>query len=221
MASYSQVLIRMRDVGLALRAAKDRNQHLNKIRLQKFVYLLDAVSRLYELLPPGRRYRTYLFGPFDATVQNAVDCLAFRGFVQMLGAEPIKNGSERSVEYALTSSGERWTSLLIREVSIRDRFEMACDIANQLDSRGWGRLRSLVYAEPTFVSRRGLGFGQLLEPENGMKNSSAYLLQTMERVLQRESEDVTVARPLLVNLYFEYLTRYASRVGVSNHTGNR
>ena len=203
MASYAQVLIRMRDVGLALRAAKDGNQQLNKIRLQKFVYLLDAVSRLYELLPPGRRYRTYLFGPFDATVQNAVDCLAFRGFVRMLGAEAQKNGSERSVEYALTLSGEKWTSLLIREVSIRDRFKMACDIANQLDSRGWGRLRSLVYAEPTFVSRRGQGFGQLLEPENGMKNSSAYLLQTMERVLQRDFGLAYRITPVVAGLHPE------------------
>ena len=205
----------MRDVGLALRAAKDHSQRLNKIRLQKFIYLMDAVSRLYELLPPTLRHRTYLYGPFDATVQNAVDCLAFRGFVRIFGIGPLKDRGEPSVEYTLTVAGEQWISQLVVQPSIHQRFAVAHNIAVQLDVLGWERLRALVYAEPTFVSRRSKGLGQLLEPDNGMKNSSAFLLQTMERVLQQGSESVTVARPLLVNLYFDYLTRYAKRISGS------
>jgi hypothetical protein len=205
----------MRDVGLALRAAKDHNQRLNKIRLQKFTYLMDAVSRLYELLPPTLRHRTYFYGPFDATVQNAVDCLAFRGFVRIVGIGPLKDRGELSVEYTLTVAGEQWISQLVVQPSIHQRFDVAQNIAVQLDVLGWERLRALVYAEPTF-SRRGEGLGQPLEPDNGMKNSSAFLLQTMERVLQQGSESVTVARPLLVNVYFNYLTRYAKRVSASS-----
>ncbi len=208
----------MRDVGLALRTAKDRSQRLNKIRLQKFIYLMDAVSRLYELLPPAQRHRTYLYGPFDASVQNAVDCLAFRGFARIVGIGPLRDRGEPSVEYTLTVAGEQWISQLVIQSSIRQRFDIAHDIGVQLDALGWERLRALVYAEPTFVSHRGAGLGQLLEPDNGMKNSSAYLLQTMKRVLQRGSENVPVARSLLVNLYFDYLKRYAMRVDGSRST---
>ena len=88
MSERARILIRMADVAFALAAAHDHRERLGKLRLQKFIYLADAVSLLYSFLPPQENHTTYMYGPYDAAIQRAVDSLAFRGFVAIQGISP-------------------------------------------------------------------------------------------------------------------------------------
>src|ERR1039457_7706235 len=87
MTEKERNLVRTADVILSLAAASQYGQRLNKIRLQKFIYLADAVSSLFALLPPEESHTTYMHGPYDAAIQRAADTLAFRSEERRVGKE--------------------------------------------------------------------------------------------------------------------------------------
>src|SRR5688572_8648288 len=84
MTTTVHTTLRMRDVALCLHAAAPRHVALNRIRLQKYIYLADVLSIVYAALPPVDGHITYKNGPYDRAIQNAVDALAFRGFVHVM-----------------------------------------------------------------------------------------------------------------------------------------
>src|SRR4051812_8205442 len=92
MSEHIRVLLRMSDVGMAMSAASKYGQDLNRIRLQKFIYLLDVVGYIYHLLPPRVAHKTYKHGPWDVAIQNAVDALVFRGFAEASKVQRDPNG---------------------------------------------------------------------------------------------------------------------------------
>jgi hypothetical protein len=147
---------RMRDVLLALHFASQNEATISRIRLQKFVYLLDCVSRLYDTLPSSVSHRTYLNGPYDPTIQNAVDVLAFRGFVASEFRKP------RSFTYRLASAGSDVVRTWLQTDAFHGRATAARDLAAALEQVGWVSIVKLVYAEPTYRSRSAIGFGQPL-----------------------------------------------------------
>jgi len=208
MGTQNRVLIRMRDVALALGAAEFYNQSLNRIRLQKFIYLLDVVGYLYEILPPREAHTTYKNGPYDYAIQNAVDSLAFRELAKVFSVKRSPDGKIHA-EYGLTPAGKSWLKILTEEGGFGTRWEAALEVAKKVNVRGWSRLVELVYAEPTFASARPRGYGQQLALFNGLENSAAFLMQTINRGISQGFEQALPDRELVVELFFRYLDNYA------------
>lgn len=206
MSETTFTLIRMRDAGFALRAANEHGRSLSRIQLQKYIYLMDAIAIVFELLPPTQAHYTFRHGPFDPHIQNAVDALAFRGLAKI---ERLSQRAGKSVasEYALSAAGARWTTALIAQADFATRSEIAETVGRHVNRLGWHRLVELVYAEPTFVAARPEGFGKRLKPQRGLSASSAQVLQLIRRVLA--SRKSVPRRDVLATYYFEYLDRYS------------
>jgi hypothetical protein len=68
----------------------------------------------------------------------------------------------------------------------------------------------LAYAEPTFVDARARGYGRPLEVADGLTNSSALILSVIDKVLDRETLEHRPSRTIILDLFFRYLTEYAS-----------
>jgi hypothetical protein len=202
----TSVLIRMRDVGLALHAAASYERALSRIHLQKYLYLMDSLAGLYQLLPPIEAHYTFRHGPYDPFIQSAVDSLAFRGLARISTLVRRSNGNI-AAEYSLSSAGRRWSERMRSHAALTDRMEVAEAVARQVNRIGWDRLVPLVYAEPTYLSGRAAGFGKKLKPQRSSTNSSAYVLQLIKQALPVRSPLVT--REVIAEYYFDYLEAYA------------
>jgi hypothetical protein len=207
MTSQTRVLVRMRDVGLALGAADTYDRWLTRIQLQKFIYLLDAIGLIFDLLPPSRAHLTYKYGPYDAAIQNAVDSLAFRGFVTASDVRRSPEG-DISARYQLSAAGHSWLRRIADTELFASRWDAALVIGRRINTLGWERLVDLVYAEPTFVSTRPRGYGQLLQVNNGLNNSAAFIIAVINRVLSHGFANTSTSRDLIVNLFFRYLDEF-------------
>ncbi len=199
----------MRDVGFALEAAHVYARQLSRVGLQKFIYLQDAVSTLYQVLPPLEAYQTYKHGPYDPAVQNAVDSLAFRGLARVFGVERDSDG-QVSATYAISEAGSLLVRRLAQVESFRARWMAAVDVAAKIEGLGWRRLRELAYAEPTYAVARIHGFGQSLRPEDRLTNSSASLLEIFGTTIGRGFKDAQPTREQILGLFFRYLDSYAA-----------
>ena len=215
MTDTYRVAVRMRDVGLALLAGSTFSQSLNRIRLQKFIYLLDQIGQLLAVLPPCKSHYSFRRGPFDPYIQNAVDSLAFRGIVRITNLQKSADGSIHA-EYALARAGVQWAQSVASSPVIRDRWRAAQLLAPEIDRLGWGRLRELVYAEPTYVAARPNGFGEQLRAIEFGKPSSATIFRAISHSLRSGFERAPSVE-LVVELYVEYLNRYS--LAESRYTG--
>ena len=203
------VLVRMRDVGLALSAAVPYERRLSRIQLQKFIYLMDSLAIIYNLLPPSVGHYTFLHGPYDPSIQSAVDSLAFRGLARITSLVRRANGNIAS-GYSLSISGERWALVVRSHPVLSERSFVAETVALHVNRIGWDRLVPLVYAEPTFLNSRPEGYGKRLKPQRVSLSSSAYLLKLIRQALPTSPELST--RSVVAEYYFDYLDRY-SRAG--------
>jgi len=194
----------MCDVVLSLNAADKHGEHLNKIRLQKFIYLTDCVRLLYALLPPRDNHVTYKHGPYDSTIQHAVDALAFRGFVHIVTIRAKDGGI--AADYALTRAGLGWAKQLEERFSRRG--EVIADVALRVDAIGWPRLRALAYAEPTFLLAKAKGYGQELAVTDSLSNSSAFIITTIENVLNLRGPQKGSEIEVVLDLFFDYLANF-------------
>lgn len=195
---------RMRDVAFALARGPVDTGSLARIQLQKFIYLTDAVGYLIGHLPPEVGHITYKRGPYDAAIQRAVDCLVFRGLVEVAAAHQGDSGF--SVYYSLTESGLRWTRHLSTSPSSIDRWEAATAVQQYMNRLGWRNLVSLVYAEPTFASQRLAGYGQPLNPADPTSASTALVLSLFEATVR--ANGLQLKRRHLIDLFFSYIDHY-------------
>lgn len=202
-----RLFVRMRDVQLSLFGAARYNQTLGRIQLQKLVYLTDSISTLYDLLPPQVAHETYFHGPWDNAVQNAVDCLVFRGLAI---AEPARHSADgkKICRYLISESGQHWAQKLIESSFCQQRWSATSAVCEQVNKLGWRRLRSLAYAEPTYASVQHYGYGQELRPYEFLGVSTGALLEIIKMAL---SPAWAVARPTvaaLTEVYFMFLDRF-------------
>lgn len=214
MKKQTTILNRMRDVAISLAAASDYEQILNRIRLQKFIYLLDIVGYMYEVLPPAANHISYNNGPYDPSIQNAVDSLAFRGLVEISDVVLLPGGNFSS-QYKLTLAGEEWVATLAEHEVFALRFEAARIIGRKVEKLGWWRLKDLVYAEPTYIRKSYAGFGQKIDITDGTKNTAAYLIGIFNCLLEERGQTIELNRDLATELFFRYLDSYDKAV---NHT---
>lgn len=196
----------MCDVAITLSTASVHQQRLNRIRLQKFIYLLDIVGYMYEVLPPAANHISYNNGPYDPAIQNAVDSLAFRGLVEISDVESLPGGNLSS-QYILTSDGKEWVKTLVEQEAFKVRSETASIIGKKVEKIGWRRLKDLVYAEPTFVQKRYSGFGQRINITKGTENTAAYLIGLINLSLGLRKEQM-VNRELAVDIFFKFLDNF-------------
>jgi hypothetical protein len=197
----------MRDIALSLSVASNYGQRLSRIQLQKFIYLIDVVSPLFYILPPQLAHQTYKHGPYDVSIQNAVDVLAFRGLVKINGVQKHTNGTI-SAEYTLNSFGQSWVDRLVSEQIFVPKWEAAQAVGLKINKLGWYRLVDLVYAEPTFIATRPKGYGQELHSNDGLSSSAAFLMAMMDRALRYGHDKDEVDGALIVELFFRYLDQY-------------
>jgi hypothetical protein len=205
----AKIVLRMRDVGCALDAASDYDVRLNRIGLQKFIYLSDSLSRLFEILAIRKGYETYKHGPYDKSIQNAVDCLCFRRLATVTRSA-ISTAGLASYEYELSAAGKLWVKNLVKLDNMHQRWELFKKLAAQVnDNHRWYDLRELVYAEPTFVNTKAKGWGQPLDVAEGSGTTSITLLNAMRVTLKAGFQSVEPTVDLLLDLYFQYLQMYA------------
>lgn len=204
--------LRMRDCALALQAAGNYNQSLNRLRLQKFIYLMDVLSCVYEAFSMMDGHKTYLNGPYDPTIQNAVDSLIFRGFAR---ADSVKKMSDGRVyaQYLITKSGREWVLESEKQNWMSARFHIAQRIARNTNLFGWEKLKALVYAEPTYVASKKTGFGTSLNPRDSLSPTAAKIFELIRCALQDGASgplQKPISPELMTDLFFRYLAEYST-----------
>lgn len=204
MNDKTAILRRMVDICFAVKIASNYGQSLGKVQLQKFIYLLDVLKPVYEIMPPLDGHLTYKYGPYDVKIQNAADVLAFRGFLKF---HQIKRNSQNQVAltYNMTPAGESWVKKLNSNRDFLSNWDLALKIGYWLNKLGWGRIIDLVYSEPTFVSIRQKGFGQRIISYDATQNSAALIMAIIDFGLTAGFERSFINNDLMVKLFFEYL----------------
>jgi hypothetical protein len=215
MAEPENITNRMADVMLALGEAKIAQVQPTRIQLQKFVYLCDVLGQVVGTLKPKEGHKTYRNGPYDPAIQNAVDCLAFRGFVQITGVWKIAGGAT-GTKYALAEPGRQFLTRLRAAREFTRKFQVAGLVGVELHKLGWGRIVALAYAEPTFVATRSSGWGSQLLAEDGLSVSTAFVLAIMRRTVGAIYPDFDPAPEWVADRFFAYLDDYDRTCGLAN-----
>lgn len=212
--STISVANRFADVVLALEQASRSRVRPTRIQLQKFVYLTDALAQIVGSLGPMEGHKTFRNGPYDAAIQNAVDCLCFRGVAAIAGTWRTQAG-HLATTYTLTRSGRDFLLKIHESDAFRRRVEIAKLVGTELQNLGWHRIVDLVYAEPTYVSARPKGWGERLVPEDGLSTSAAFVLAVVRRIVSALAlEGVTGDREgWVVNRFFAFLSDYDNEHG--------
>jgi hypothetical protein len=206
---HASVLNRMRDVCFALHAAERHGQRLNRIQIQKLVYLHDVVCHIFSILPPQEGHTTYKNGPYHAAIQNAADALAFRGFLRIHEIRRTSLGI-RAI-YGLTEAGRS----LAERMGSRGTFETSWQtyllVADKVNELGWARIVKLVYAEPTYLRSRPRGYGQSLDPGDGLSSSASALTALIEYALGHGFGEAKIDPIRIVGVFFQFLDEYDKR----------
>lgn len=212
MPSSDKLFNRMADVIFALGEAESARVRPTKIQLQKFVYLADVLCQIVGAMKPRDAHLTYRNGPYDPAVQNAVDCLAFRGLVRVAGVWRTPSG-HLATSYALSEPGRKFLQRLRSSPSLSRKSRIAALVGDELLHLGWDRIVALVYAEPTYVSTRPTGWGSALPAENGLTVSAAFLVAIMRRVAGTLSEERPPPPEWISGRFFAYLNDYDNNYG--------
>lgn len=196
---------RYKDVLLALSTADKHGQQLGRLQLQKFVYLADTLSLLWELASP-KSYETYKQGPYDPNVQNAVDVLAFRGAVNIVKSNVHDGGNILSATYQISKIGLQIAENILEEDVIARKYELYQIIGRHINQRGWSKLKELVYSEATYLTMKVQGWGRPLETDSLLTNDSLQILLGFNFLLKDKS--AKLSKTNLVSIFFQVLDNY-------------
>lgn len=199
-------LLRYRDVIMALDVAKDYNVFLGKLQLQKYIYLSDTLALIWQLLGARQGHETFRHGPYDQAIQNAVDALAFRGFINIVESEYQQDGSIRA-KYEISSFGQKLVNDLCEEPIFKQRLSVFEEIGRNINSRGWSKLKLYVYSEPTFVNERALGWGKNLQVNSALTNLSLQIIWHFQKLANNIGHELS--REKVTYLYFEVLDEFS------------
>lgn len=199
----SSTTLRYGDVLMAVFVAEKYSYYLTRIQLQKFVYFADTLSTLWNILKHTKGHETYKHGPYDQDIQNAVDTLAFRGFIKITEFEILENGKVYC-KYGLTNQGKELIDRLTEHPSFQNKFKMYHIIGREINSRDWSKLVEFVYVEPTYLSERQNGWGRPLILDNMITNLSMQMISMIENVASVFEN--RLPPKTLVSLYFDMLS---------------
>lgn len=195
---------RYKDVLLALATAHKYNQTLGRLQLQKFVYLADILSLIWDVVGPKEGHYTYKNGPYDPGIQNAADVLAFRGAVEIARSKIAI--SKVTAEYKITPLGINLVEKMIAEASFRKRADLYAAIGDEVERRGWKNLRQLVYAEATYVIKKGDNFGQSINVNSLLSNDSLRIVLDFNDLIADKTQELNKAN--LVSIFFKVVDNY-------------
>lgn len=197
---------RYADVLISLYAAKSQKPRIGRLQLQKYIYLCDTISILWDQTALGSGYKTYKRGPYDPKIQNAVDALAFRGLVDIYTLD-TSNKNEVSAFYGITKAGIKFIQQIINIPPYKKRYSLSKEVSNEITERGWGNILSLVYAEPYYVQEGSIGWGRTLSMNTLLKNVSIRALAFLSDL----SRGGTLSKENITTFFFEMLDYMISK----------
>jgi uncharacterized protein YwgA len=202
---------RYKDVLFALQAANEVNVNLGRLQLQKLVYLADILAVAWRAIAKPTAFLPYKNGPYDPTIQNVVDALAFRGLVEVTEVafrQPRITGSS----YRLSKAGGHAIETVTVQPTMRDDLDLYREIAKEMDRRGWNNIKRLVYAEPTYEATSAGGTYRRLQTDTRATNLSWRILNDFQDAFSIE-ESLPMSRTNLVQLFFAILDEHAGLSG--------
>lgn len=191
---------RYADVLISLYTARKNKPRLGRLQLQKYIYLCDSISLLWNQAALGSKYITYKHGPYDRQIQNAVDALAFRGLVTIASLD-MDNSKKASALYEITHEGCKLVEQIRNTPPFSRRLLLCEQVSDSITERGWKNLLSLVYADPTYVREGGIGWGRQIKMNSLAKNISSRVIAFFSSL----TRDGTMSEENITTLYFELL----------------
>jgi uncharacterized protein YwgA len=189
--------LRFKDVLLSLGATTKRNVAVQRIQLQKFIYLQDVFTSVWRVVAKPARFQPEKRGPYDKHIQNAVDALAFRGLVEVTSLSFQEIRQTRS-SYRLTPSGQKAVKELIVDTVLHEEFLHAEEIADEIDRRGWEKIVQIVYSEPTYVVERDHASGQVLQINDPMANVTTQIVKLFQSAWSQDDQ-----RPISIRCFIQ------------------
>lgn len=202
----SNVGQRYKDVLFALATAREYEQSLGRLQLQKIIYLSDVLAVLWETLGPKEGHQTYKHGPYDPAIQNAVDTLAFRGAVNIVESN-LKQDQTIRVRYQISDIGIQIVQNVRDIPAFAKKSDMYEIIGLHVNRRGWHKLKDMVYSEATYVTRKSDGFGKSLGTESLLTNESLRVLVEFNDLIPREGNS-QLSKENLTSIFFQILDNY-------------
>lgn len=199
---------RFKDVLLSLGAAMGHGvpKGLHRIQLQKFIYLQDVLIAAWREVAKPSAFVPWNRGPYDRQIQNAVDALAFRGFVEVSNLV-FRGTRNASSIYRLSSDGMNALGSIRKDTTIEVEFALAEEIAREIERRGWSDIVDLVYAEPTYVSARNRDDARALRTSDPTENVTTQIIRAFQRAWT-EGPTQQVSPDCFVQIAFLVLDEY-------------
>lgn len=195
---------RFLDVLVALQTAQGYNQSLGRIQLQKVIYLSDILSIIWRVNVPEKKHIVYKNGPYDGSIQDAVDILAFRGAVKTIKADIISK-SRVGATYTISQTGKEILDEMVSQSLIRRKVELYNTMAVKINERGWGNLMKMVYLEPTFVDYKIDRWMEEIDSSSIFTNTSLRILVDFDKMLNHQRQDVPLSKEALTLIFFKLL----------------
>ena len=201
----SQTGKRYRDVILALASAHKYGEGLGRLQMQKFIYLADSLSILWDLLSPEISFQTYKHGPYDPAIQNAIDVLMFRGVINIIRSD-IKPDGTLTALYEISDSGLTIVEKMKSEPYFLRRADLYNTMGTHVAKRGWGKLKDLVYSDATYVGRKVDGWGVSLNTNSLLSNDSLRILLEFNNLVR--NKDLKFSKENIISIFFRILDNY-------------
>jgi hypothetical protein len=192
----------------ALAVASTFDQQLGRLALQKLIYLFDALALAWRDIGGSETFRPWRNGPYDLSIQNTVDALAFRGLATISNLS-FRRTRNTECNYSLTEGGRIAVQQLTRQPALADDFSLFKEIALEVDRRGWSKIKEIVYCEPTFRLARSTQQGNALAL-NQQDGNLSWQLQREVRDAFEAMRDKPMSRRTLVQVFFALLDEYAA-----------
>ena len=195
---------RYSDVIFALEVSSIFEVELGRLQLQKLVYLCDILSLVWMLISVKNGHRTNNFGPYDPKIQNAVDSLSFRGFVNVSHLKIVDHGKKVSSKYKITESGLILATNLKSKNYYKTKSEIYFCIAHHIDHRGWKYLKDIVYSEPSYLNK--LGHHKKISTNSYFGNDTYRLIEKFNNL---KSNDINrLSKSNMVSIFFQITDKY-------------
>lgn len=183
-------------------ANKYKQDKIGKIQLQKLIYLADTISIIWKVLAPKHGHKTYKYGPYDKNIQNAVDVLAFRGFVDIVSFVILEKNVD--VKYKISELGLKLYERIGSEPTIAKKIDFYKHISYEVDKRNWFDLKSMVYSEPSYISNKIDGYGFGFDYLSLLNNESLRILYDFEKMLKPGQK---ISKQNMVTIFFKLIDK--------------
>lgn len=199
----TELLLRVRDVGICLYYASEYDIKLKRIQLQKLIYLLDCAGSFINTISIEHGHKTYYNGPYDYKIQNAVDTLVFYDLANILNVRKTDTGI--ICDYCLTDEGISWVkSFKDSNETTNYRTIIIKSLLDSLIKRNlFHRIIDLVYSEPLYLKNRPNGYGMELDFSDLDENDSFNYISMVLDTCKFEKEENLI--PFLSDLLIDYL----------------